>query len=61
MFVYLLIPNIRAVLVNSRSIRNKIPMIIGFLIDYNNDILIITETWLSYKDYPLLSSLNIDP
>ena len=36
-------------------------MIIEFLIDFNIDILIITETWISYKDCPLLSSLNIDP
>ena len=36
-------------------------MIIEFLNDFNIDILIITETWLSHKDYPLLSSLNIDP
>ena len=40
----LLIPHIRAALVNSRSIRNKIPMIIEFLNDFNIDILIITET-----------------
>ena len=57
----LLIPHIRAALDNSRSIRNKIPMIIEFLNDFNIDILIITETWLSHKDCPLLSSLNIDP
>ena len=38
-------------------------MIIEFLNDFNFniDILIITETWLSHKDCPLLSSLNIDP
>ena len=36
-------------------------MIIEFLNDFNIDILIITETWLSHKDCPLLSSLNIDP
>ena len=57
----LLIPHIRAALVNSRSIRNKVPMIIEFLNDFKIDILIITETWLSHKDCPLLFSLNIDP
>ena len=36
-------------------------MIIEFLNDFNIDILIITETWLSHKDCPLLSSLSIDP
>ena len=36
-------------------------MIIEFLIEFSIDILIITETWLSHKDCPLLSSLNIDP
>ena len=35
-------------------------MIIEFLNDFNIDILIITETWLSHKDCPLLSSLNVD-
>ena len=36
-------------------------MIIEFLNDINIDILIITQTWLSHKYCPLLSSLNIDP
>ena len=57
----LLTPYIRAALVNSHSIRNKIPMSIEILIDFNIDILIITETCLSHKDCTLLSSLNIDP
>ena len=56
-----LTPHIRSALGNSRSIRNKIPMIIEFLIDFYIDILIITETLLSLKDCPLQSSLNIDP
>ena len=57
---YLLTPHIRGALVNSRSIPNKNPMIIEFLITYNIDILIIRETWLSHKDCLLLSTLNID-
>ena len=34
-------------------------MNIELIIDYNIDILIITETWLSYTDCPLLSSLKL--
>lgn len=47
-------------LINVRSIRNKIPIITDILTDYKPDILFLTETWLTVHDNILLNQLQTD-
>ena len=43
---------------NIQSVRNKTDIIIVLMHDLYIDIFCITETWLSDKDIPIISSLN---
>ena len=54
-------PLLQADLVNSRSVRNKTPLIISLMSDISLDALFITETWLSPIDTPRIAELNYPP
>lgn len=45
-------------LINSRSVKNKIADLRHYIIDNHVDILVITETWLSFKDDVLINRLT---
>ena len=47
-------------LLNARSVRNKVYLIIQLIIDSNCSISVITENWLTINDSPLASQLTHD-
>ena len=53
--------SLNVALINSRSLRNKIPSVISLMNDHNLDILFFTDTWLSPLDFPHLASHNTPP
>ena len=52
---------IKSALLNTCSIRNKIPLILELAAEHDLDLIFITETWIMPDDIPLISSLNTGP
>ena len=52
---------IKSALLNTYSIRNKIPLILELAAEHDLDLIFITETWIMPDDIPLISSLNTGP
>ena len=51
----------KSALLNTCSIRNKIPLILELATEHDLDLIFITETWIMRDDIPLISSLNTGP
>ena len=52
---------LKSALLNTCSIRNKIPLILELAVEHDLDLIFITETWIMPDDIPLISSLNTGP
>ena len=52
---------IKAALLNTCSIRNKITLTIELAAEHDLDLIFITEIWSILDDIPLISSLNTGP
>ena len=52
---------IKSAILNTCSISNKIPLILELAAEHDLDLIIITETWITLDDIPLIESLNTGP
>ena len=52
---------IKSALLNTCSIRNKIPLILELAAEHDLDLIFITEIWIMLDDIPLISFLNTGP